>query len=130
MGITSSIQGAMQNAMGNMAKTMKEVQSEAQAQMMENQRKNQQKMMETQRGMAIAMARDNVLWLGGVWSTLTTVAVVRRLAGNPLPTILRVPIVTLGIATAYTWDMAYGTKMRRIQKHLRTVLDDQHEMIE
>ena len=74
---------------------------------------------------AQAFARDTVLWFGGALSALVTGAVTARVLGKKTPPALAAPVAALSVLTAYQWDMAYGSKLERINAHFDTIVRDE-----
>ena len=117
----SSIQSMGEQMAENMQNGMKKSMQENQRSMMEAQMGMAMRRRELQMAVNIARTRDLLMWVGGATCTigvLGTIAFVKK--GNPAGLI---PLLPLSFVCAYQYDMAYGTKLNRIQKEAGKILD-------
>ena len=92
------------------------------ASMQETMRENQMALMERQRRLMMAQqmaaARERFWWMAGS-ASMVGMGFLRT--KSPL---LLVPLGALSVVSAYTWDMGYGSKIDRINRMHREILND------
>ena len=49
------------------------------------------------------------------------------LRGKRPPPAMLAPLAPLSIVTAYQWDLAYGTKLERINQHFNDIIEKEQE---
>jgi len=69
----------------------------------------------------IAQLRDRVIWGSGLYVSYLTGLVSVVLSGRSVPKVAGVPLVMGGFVLAYIADAAYGTKMIRVRKEVRSL---------
>ena len=73
----------------------------------------------------MAIQRERFWWFGGALGALSTGLLVGGMKnGISSVKIGFIPFSILSLVTAYTWDMAYGNKINRINSMHRDILND------
>eukprot|EP00038_Savillea_parva_P020437 m.31365 g.31365 ORF g.31365 m.31365 type:complete len:157 (-) comp4794_c0_seq1:63-533(-) len=79
---------------------------------------------EIQMAINVAKARDALQWYGGLYAAGMTGASFAAMAGK-LPKVAAVPAVVGGFMLANMADMAYGTKLMRVQREAENILAEE-----
>ena len=67
-----------------------------------------------------AMAAERTWWFGTAWTILAL-----GVASKKAPPAAAAALFPIGMVTAYTWDMGYGTKLDRINEMQRAALREE-----
>lgn len=94
---------------------------------LERQLQMQNAMRERQMAMQIARGRDLFIWWGSFYSVAVTGCVIGFLKKkSPAPL---VPLVPLSFIVGYMYDMAYGSKMGRMQAEADRIMDEEQGLL-
>jgi len=104
MGIASSIENVMEK---NTEKMM--------VKQTDNQRLMQERMRRQMVAQTVAMTRERFWWMAAFAGFAYTGAFV-NIVKKQFPPALAPPLVIYAFILAYTWDLAYGNKMERINR--------------
>jgi len=125
----------LDSKMGNyiassMAEKQKEVQKEMQKEMQEIQMVNMIRGQERMRRMMIvqqmAMTRERLWWIAA-FGTVFTGAVfgyIRHVGWNNFPKPALLSVLTYWYVTCFQYDLAYGSKIERVNKYTNQILQD------
>eukprot|EP00818_Percolomonas_sp_WS_P010312 CAMPEP_0117451294 /NCGR_PEP_ID=MMETSP0759-20121206/8929_1 /TAXON_ID=63605 /ORGANISM="Percolomonas cosmopolitus, Strain WS" /LENGTH=137 /DNA_ID=CAMNT_0005243881 /DNA_START=43 /DNA_END=456 /DNA_ORIENTATION=- len=114
----STISSSMGDAMERNQKSMSKLQEK-------NMKKGQERMRRVMMAQQMALARDRFQWMSGVYSVILTGVTARCIHSrtSPPPQAI-VPLIVAGTVIAWHWDMAYGTKMNRINTEMAKITQD------
>jgi len=118
----------MGNSIANsMAEKQKEMQKEMIKVQQQNMLKSQERMRRMQIAAAMAMARDQVMWMTGAGGIALTGLGAYTLRVKAFPKVAIVPITIYSYILAYQWDFAYGNKTERVNKMFNDIITtEQH----
>jgi len=69
----------------------------------------------------IAVSRDMLNWIGGLWCCVVTAAAAVTIKTKQFPKLMAAPIFIATFYGAFVWDMAYNTKSNRIKQYYEEV---------
>ena len=78
-----------------------------------NQIAGQERMMRAQISMKMAMMRELLYWIGGVYALGIAGLTIYSIKNRKFPKIAAAPLVLVSTFLAYQIDFAYGNKMER-----------------
>eukprot|EP01122_Echinamoeba_exundans_P005595 TRINITY_DN15747_c0_g1_i1.p1 TRINITY_DN15747_c0_g1~~TRINITY_DN15747_c0_g1_i1.p1 ORF type:complete len:158 (-),score=24.13 TRINITY_DN15747_c0_g1_i1:42-458(-) len=102
------------------SQTFADKQREVQAEMMQKQTENMLRTQERMRRMMVAqqlaVARERFYWIGGTYATALTAFSAFVVKNKRVPPAAAIPLFIGTVVTAHQADLAYGTKLERINK--------------
>eukprot|EP01080_Neovahlkampfia_damariscottae_P000351 gene351-6765_t len=104
---------------------MREMQEEQLGKMWDQMVRGQERMRRLQMSMAIAMTKERLNWMGGVYGLFTCGLTIRVLKKQPVPPIVIVPMILGGALIGYQADLAYGNKANRINKMTEEIMKNE-----
>eukprot|EP00947_MAST-08B_sp_MAST-8B-sp1_P000698 g698.t1 len=107
--------------MGSVKSTIKDTAKEAKNEVMREMMVRAAIQREIQMSISIAQTRDLMQWMGGVWSVVTTGALLKTVKTGS-PGVVAVPAAVLTVALCYQYDLAYGNKMQRVAKEAEHIM--------
>lgn len=105
----------MGNAMSNqMIHGQREFLPEMLDAQLNNMMRGQDRMMNLQIATQVAFARERFQWMAAFWCAASIPITALAITKNPAIRFAALPYLGFSTLTAYTYDLAYGTKVERI----------------
>jgi len=91
----------------------------------EEQYKAAKTQRDLQLAIGLAQARDNLMWYGGLYTSLLSCVTVQAVKGGvaSVPKVLAVPVAVGGFTLLNLYDFAYGTKLQRVTLEAELILE-------